>query len=152
MYSFENKTSVDKLKELLSQYEEFKKDNTSSVKATELSTNAWHLTDWVYEEFKDAQSWTSLGNFREILYPDCPSLKIMHDITNGSKHSKVSRPKAAIKETRKKPGPFSAVFSRQFKQTTLEIELEDGSVLYFIDEIETVLEFWKEYFKTTLDK
>lgn len=46
MYTFEDKKSKDRLKDLLLQYEEFKKDDTSSVKATELFTNTWHLVDW----------------------------------------------------------------------------------------------------------
>lgn len=46
MYTFEDKNSKDTLKDLLLQYEEFKKDDTSSVKPTELCTNTWHLIDW----------------------------------------------------------------------------------------------------------
>lgn len=151
MYTFEDKTSKDRLKDLLLQYEEFKKDDTSSVKATELCTNAWHLVDWVFEEYKDVHLMASIGDFRETLYPECGSLKIMHDIANGSKHSKVSRPKASIKTTLKHEGPFSNVFSREFDQTSLEIEMEDGTILYFVDEIEIVIKFWKDHFKNRLD-
>ncbi|MBC8052029.1 MAG: hypothetical protein H7Y13_03095 [Sphingobacteriaceae bacterium] len=150
MYSFDTRTSEDKLKELLNQYEDFKQNNTSSAKAAELSTNAWHLTDWVFEEFKVVHLMLTLGDFRETLYPECPSLKIMHDIANGSKHSKVSRPKALIKETKRRIGPFSSVFSRAFSQTTLQIEMADGCILYFLDEIENVISFWKSYFESQL--
>lgn len=151
MYSFDTRTSEDKFKELLKQYENFKKDDTSTAKAEELSTNSWHLTDWIFEEFKNIHLISGLGDFRETLYPECPSLKNMHDIANGSKHSKVSRPKASIKETRKHFGPYSSEFSREFDQTTLEIELENGTILYFIDEIEKVIFFWRTYFKTKLN-
>ena len=151
MYTFEDKTSEDKFRELIQQYKEFKEDDTSSLKATELCTNAWHLIDWVYNEFPEIHKNESLGDFRETLYPICESLKIIHDIANGSKHSKVSRPKAAIKKTDKHIGPFSNVFSRVFDQTYLEIEMEDGTKLYFIDIIESVMNFWKEYFKNKLE-
>ncbi|MGA9638575.1 MAG: hypothetical protein WBQ70_08760 [Flavobacterium sp.] len=151
MYTFEDKTSEDRLKDLLLQYEEFEKDDTSSVKATELCTNAWHLVDWVFEEFKGVHLMSSIGDFRATLYPECESLKIMHDIANGSKHSKVSRPKASIKTTLKHEGPFSNIFSREFDQTSLEIEMEDGTILYFVDEIEIVIKFWKDYFKNRLN-
>jgi len=151
MYTFEDKTSEDKLKDLICQYKEFEKDDTSSVKAIELCTNAWHLTDWVYEQFKTIHLMNSLGDFRETLYIDCESLKIMHDIANGAKHSKVSRPKASIKKTKKHIGAFSSVFSRAFDTTSLEIEMEDGTTLYFVDEIEIVINFWKSYFKNKLN-
>ncbi|MDI1304656.1 MAG: hypothetical protein PSX42_07420 [bacterium] len=151
MYTFEDKNSEAKFKDLLDQYSEFKKDNTSSVKATEVCTNAWHIIDWIYNEFPNIHSMSSIGNFRDSLYPHCQSLKIMHDIANGSKHSKVSRPKASIKKTNKHFGPFSNVFSREFDQTHLEIEMEDETTLYFVDEIELVIIFWKDYFKNTLN-
>ena len=151
MYTFEDKTSKDKFKELIHQYEEFRDDDTSSVKATELCTNAWHLIDWIFNEFKEIHQKENIGDFRETLYPDCESLKIMHDIANGTKHSKVSRPKASIKETKKHIGAFSREFSREFEQTNLLIEMENGEVLYFVDEIEKVMEFWKDYFKSKLN-
>lgn len=94
---------------------------------------------------------SSIGDFRETLYPECRALKIMHDIANGSKHSKVSRTKASIMTTLRYKGPFSIVFSREFDQTSLEIEMEDGTILYFVDEIEIVIKFWKDHFKNRLD-
>lgn len=151
MYSFETRTAADKLTEFLSQYEAFKGDNSSSsAKAIELSTNSWHLTDWVFEEFKAIHQQTTIGVFRETLYPLCPSLKIMHDIANGSKHSKVSRPKATIKETRKYDGEFSQEFSSEHNISALVIEMENGSVLYFMAEIKAVISFWTDYFENEL--
>ncbi|MEY2868291.1 MAG: hypothetical protein RIR01_715, partial [Bacteroidota bacterium] len=151
MYTFEEKNSKAKFKDLLDQYEDFKNDNTSSSKATEISTNAWHIIDWIFNEFPNIHLMNSIGDFRDALYPLCPSLKIMHDIANGSKHSKVSRPKASIKKTNKHIGPFSNIFSGQFDQTHLEIEMEDGTTLYFVDEIGLVIIFWKDYFRNTLN-
>jgi len=135
---------------LLKQYEDFKVAVTSTTKALALSTDAWHLIDWVFNEFKAIHLMSDLGVFRETLYPQCTSLKIMHDIANGAKHSKISKPKASIKETRKHIGPFSSVFSREFDQTSLEIELEDGTILHFVDEIEAVINFWIDYFRNNL--
>lgn len=150
MYSFNTRTSADKLTELLQQYEEFKADNTYSSKAVELSTNSWHLTDWVFEEYKAIHHQDTIGDFRETLYPICPSLNIMHDIANGSKHSKVSRPKATIKETRKHDGEYSQEYSSEFNITTLLIEMQDESILYFVDEINAVINFWMDYFQKEL--
>jgi hypothetical protein len=150
MYTFEDKNSEAKFKDLLDQYEDFRNDDTSSAKAIEVCTNAWHIIDWIFNEFPNVHLMNSIGDFRNSIYPLCPSLKIMHDIANGSKHSKVSRPKAAIKKTKKHIGPYSKVFSRVFDQTHLEIEMEDGTTLYFVDEIELVINFWKDYFNNTL--
>ncbi len=150
MYTFEEKTSEDKFKDLIYQYDEFKNDNTSSVKATELCTNAWHLVDWVFNEFKEIHQTEQIGDFRETLYPECQSLKIMHDIANGSKHSTVSRPKASIKKTEKHLGQYSSQYSSDYNITILKIEMENGETLYFIDEIELVINFWKNYFKNKL--
>lgn len=151
MHSFGTHTSKEKLEQLLEQYEDFKSDDTSIRKANDLSINSWHIIDWIFEEFKNIHLTSSIGDFRATLYPLCQSLKIMHDIANSAKHSELTRPKAAIKEIRKHLGPFSSVFSREFDQTILEIEMLDGSVIYFVDEIEKVIEFWKDYFKTKLN-
>jgi len=149
-YTFDIKSPKDKLNHLLDSYSVYLKEKTSSKLATDISTNAWHLSDWVFEEYKDKHKLT-LGKFREALYLPCPSLKIMHDICNGSKHKKLSQPKASIKDTRKHLGAFSNHFSRAFDVTTLKIELEDGTVLFFEDEIQKVISFWINYFKTELD-
>lgn len=149
-YTFENKTSQGKFNELLHQYNEFLNDETNSSKAEELCKNAWHLVDWVFEEFQNIHLTRSIGDFRDTLYPQCESLKIIHDIANGSKHNKVSRPKASIRSTNKHLGPFSNIFSREFDQTCLEIIMEDGTILLFEDEIGKVVEFWKNYFERNL--
>ena len=150
-YTFENKTSQDKFKELLLQYDEFRKDSTNSTKATELSVNAWHLIDWIFEEFRAIHLTNSIGDFRTTLYPQCESLKIMHDIANGAKHSEVTRPKATIKSTGRPEGAFESAFAREFEQTYLEIVMEDGTKLWFVDEIAKVIKFWKEYFRDRLN-
>lgn len=150
MLSFENKASLDKLKDLLILYNEFKDDDTSSLKAETLSLNSWHLTDWVFEEFKSIHLQSKLGEFREQLYPKCLSLKIMHDLATGAKHNKISHPKASIKLARKHDGDFNSDFSRDFDVDSLEIEMDDGRVLDFIDEIELVIKFWIKYFNEVL--
>ncbi len=152
MYTFEDKKSEDILKELIQRYEDFKEDDASSQKAVELAIYSWHLIDWVFNEFKEIHHKNTIGDFRDALYPECESLKIMHDIANGAKHSRVSRPKASIKKTKKHIGAFSSVFSREFDQTHLLIEIDNGKTLYFVDEIDLVINFWKNYFKNELKR
>jgi hypothetical protein len=152
-YSFDIKNSQDKLNNLLLKYNEYLENDISTSKAVELSVDSWHLVDWVFEEFIRPNSNLTLENFREILYPKCPSLKLMHDIANGSKHSKLTRPKASIKLTRVHDGDFSNddFCSEDFDTSRLEIELEDGTILFFPDVIEKVIAFWKSYFQSLLN-
>ncbi len=147
MFSLNSKI---KFSQLINQWEGFKKNPTSIELALDLSSNAWHLTDWVGKEFFGATGRQALGDFREKLYPHCESLRIMHDIANYSKHAELSRPKAQLKEVKKHIGPYSRVFARQFNQTYLKIEMLDGTVLHFEDEIEKVINFWIDYFKNQL--
>lgn len=149
-HSFNIQNSKDKLTLLITEYEEFIKDDTSSIKATNLSTNAWHMVDWVFEEFPTIHGLADNGAFRNTLYPRCSSLKIIHDIANGTKHKELNRPKASIKTTKERKGTFDETFDRTFDISALLIELADGSILFFLDEIKNVMDFWKDYFKNDL--
>lgn len=145
-YTFGTESSQDKFIEVLKEYEEFKLDEINKVKAKNLSSNLWHLTDWA---FKENTSFNDLGLFRESLYTNCSTLKIFHDIANGNKHSDVSRPKADIKNTSHHVGDFSNDFCRKdFNTSRLTIELENGKTLDFYTEVEKAIEFWKNYFNT----
>lgn len=145
-YNFGTKTARQKFDELLKEFDEFIKDETNTSKATNIATNFWHLIDWIFEENKDL--YKNIGEIRESLYPKCDSLKIMHDIANGSKHNNVSRPKAKIKKTDIYDGDFSNEFYREdFDVSKLIIELETGEILDFYTEIEKVINFWREYYK-----
>lgn len=150
-YLFDQDSSEKKLKELILLYDEFIKDDTSSSKALHIASEGWHMTDWVFSEFPTIHNFPQLGDFRESLYPLCNSLKIMHDLANSSKHNEVTRPKAQIQLTQKHLGAFSSEFSKEFDVTRLEIILENGSKLYFEDEIKNVVDFWKNYFCNTLN-
>jgi hypothetical protein len=145
-YNFGTKTAKEKFDDLLKEFDEFIKDETNTSKATNIATNSWHLIDWIFEENKD--EYNNIGEIRENLYPKCDSLKIMHDIANGSKHNNVSRPKAKIKKTELHRGDYSSDYSRKdYNISKLIIELETGETLDFYIEIKKVINFWKEYFK-----
>jgi hypothetical protein len=144
--TFGSNSATDKYIEFLEEYAEYEKDDISIKKAINLSTSAWHLVDWSYEDFKSVHNCDNIGEYRKILYPTCPSLKIMHDLANANKHKKLERPKANLKNTRKHNGAFSSAFSSGFDISHLEIELENGTKLDFKQEIEKVKIFWDNYF------
>ncbi|MBE8724681.1 hypothetical protein [Flavobacterium hungaricum] len=157
-YNFDQDTPEKTLKELIAQYDDFLNDYASSTKAKNLAEKSWHLIDWVFNHFStihnlDLQNRHSIGVFRETLYPLCNSLKIMHDIANSSKHSKVDNPKGGMQEARLHIGDFhtSDWCKEDFNVSRLEIILEDGTKLYFEDEIKKVVDFWKSYFVNQLN-
>ena len=151
-YTFDSNSSQTKLKSLISAFEKFKKDEPETSEALKLASETWHLTDWVFKEFLDIHLFSDLGKFRNDLFQHCPTLKIMHDIANASKHSEVSRPKANIKSTNRHQGDFaiSDFSSDDFDVTRLEIHLDNGTVLNFEKELKKTLDFWKSYFSHKL--
>ena len=144
--TFGTDTAKDKYQDFLEEYNEYKEDETSIKKASNLATSAWHLVDWVFEDYKSIHNLDKIGEFRETLYPNCQSLIIMHDLANANKHKNLSRPKANLKNTKKHQGDFSSDFSSDFDITYLEIELENGNKLSFENEIDKVKDFWVDYF------
>ena len=74
----------------------------------------------------------------------------MQDISNGTKHFTITKYPPSVKNTELHKGAFSNAFSRAFDISALEIELTNGTKLYFEDEIEKVINFWENYFLTEL--
>jgi hypothetical protein len=150
--SFNIKISIDFFNKLLEDYNEFLSDEISSRIALNCAMTAWHLTDWIYNEFNNMfhNQFPTLPLFQQDIKRQCPSLQIMHDLANGSKHYLLTRHQPIVKETNLHEGPFSREFSREFDTTTLEMELNDGTKIYFEDEIEKVINFWRQYFQSTL--
>src|SRR5688572_7858128 len=86
--SFDIKTSEDFFKKLQEDYSEFCIEKTSSRFALNCAMTAWHLTEWIYNEFNSQLSscFPKLTDFQTDIKKQCPSLQIMHDIANGTKH------------------------------------------------------------------
>lgn len=151
MYGFDIDNPEDKFRDLIEIYTEYNDDKNSTTKARSLSVISWELTEWVAKKYYDVgNDKNKLGIFRSSLYSTCPSLKIIHDIANGIKHYTLTHQKSDMKSTGINSGPFSKAFARQYNQTYLKIEMKDGTVLHFEDEIEKVINFWKDYFKNQL--
>ena len=145
-YTFDANSSEKKLQNLNAFYNDYLLDNLSVTKALDLCSNSWHLIDWILKEYHQVHNFTKIEDLRNALYPSCPSLKIMHDITTSSKHLKVSSPKSKIGDTRIHKGGFDKSFGKDFDISNLQIILEDGQVLQFTDEISKVILFWNRYF------
>jgi hypothetical protein len=151
--SFDIKLSTDFFQKLVDDYREFKLDTTSSRKAINCAMTAWHLTDWVFNEFNSSIStnFNSLGLFIAEVKRLCPSLQIMHDITNGSKHHTLTRHNPQINDSNLHTGTFDETFDQTFDISSLVIEMNDGSIKYFEDEIKQAIDFWISYFKSAFN-
>ncbi len=138
-------TPIDLLAMLKEDYEEFKKDYLSERKALHCILTGWHLTDWLYENY-GKKHFKGIGSFRESLYPECPELKLLHDLTTRMKHFTVGRPKVDVKNTSAHNGAFSSSFSPSFNISCLKISYDNKEES--INQIlERVLKFWDDYFK-----
>ncbi|MBP7477425.1 MAG: hypothetical protein KA797_02790 [Chitinophagales bacterium] len=143
--SFEIKCSKDFYIKLKAEYEDYKRDTTSSRLAINFAMNAWHIIDWIYHE--DDSSKLKLGDYQNDIKNKCLSLQIMHDVTNGSKHFKLNRHIPEISKTRH-VGTFDSTFDSTFDRSRLEIVMKDGTILDFEVEAKKVMDYWENKFST----
>jgi len=144
--NFGQDTAMDKYDEFLNDYFNYKTENTSVRWAKTVAISAWHLIDWVFNEYKTIHGCLGIGDFRNELFRQCESLKIMHDIANATKHQNLTKPKAKIRNTKKHLGAYSSDYSSDYDITYLEIEMNDGKKSSFEEHIDMVKEFWGNYF------
>lgn len=144
-HSFDIKTSEDFYKKLLEDYKDFVDEKTSARVAINCAMTAWHLIDWIAAEKELAKS--ELSSLKYEFKNQCPSLKTMQDISNGSKHCNITEYTPSTCDTKKHIGDFNNGFNNDFDITRLTIVYKDGSNMRFEDEIEKVILFWNKYFK-----
>jgi len=151
--SFDIKTTIDFYRKLLEDYREYSLDESSSRLALNCAMTAWHLTDWTYNEYNSqlVSHFPTLSFFQQKIKLLCPSLQIMHDLANGTKHYHLTRHTPIIDDTKLHQGTFDNSFSRAFDITTLDIKLKDGTKVYFEDEIDAVIIFWRHYLQSTFN-
>lgn len=145
--SFDIKSSKDFLQKLIEDHEEFINNSTSSRIALNCAMTAWHLTEWIYHEYHELlkTEFSSLTAFQTKMKEKCPSLQIMHDLANGTKHFKLTRHKPSVSSTILHQGAFSSDFSRDFDISTLDITLNNGTKVYYEDEIDFCINYWNKY-------
>ena len=144
--SFNQNNSIIQYERLKADYNNLLRNPLSVELATSCAIKSWHLTDYVFEEYKAVHGFQKLGDFRASL--SCPSLNIMHDIATESKHFVVSRPKSDLADTKIHDGDFSPTdFSSEFDVSRLELVMNNGTRLAFVEELEKSVNFWQNYLK-----
>jgi hypothetical protein len=124
----------DRLKQLVENYEQLKKDASNVSLAEQVCGDAWHLNDWVLNELNDSGNPIKMAQFRIQLYSECGEFKILHDIANTIKHKKLTNPKVQIKKTTIHEGVFDSTFDMTFDISYLELILANGDKLR-LDEV-----------------
>jgi hypothetical protein len=147
-YGFEINTTALFFRKLIEDHEDFYKDRTSSRVALNCVMTAWHLHEWVYNEYNLSSTYPKLRIYQDYLKVSCPSFQLMQDLANGTKHFKITLYIPKVQETHLHQGGFSSGFSRGFDISMLEIKLDDGSVVDFESQIQNVINFWKGYLPT----
>ncbi|WP_127137427.1 hypothetical protein [Flagellimonas oceanensis] len=143
--SFDIRNSNDFLEKLIADFEDYSNSDNSSRIALNCAMTSWHLTEWIYHEFGLEEKFPKPKDFQKHIKGLCPSLQIMHDISNGSKHYKLDFHKPKIKSTERKEGVFDNTFDFTFDRTILKIVLPNNEVLIFDNELRKTIEFWTEY-------
>lgn len=149
--SFDLTNSIDMLKKLLWDTEEYLKDRSAVYKGLNCAMTAWHLSEWVYHEYQTT-AYKKLADYQEALKLMCPQLQIMHDISNGTKHYTLSRHVPKVKETKPHEGFYDQSFydSDFYDVPSLKITMETNEEYYFPDVVKAVRDFWVNYFETEL--
>jgi hypothetical protein len=143
--SFDIRNSKDFLGKLIADFDDYLKSDNSSRISLNCAMTSWHLTDWVYHEFGFVKEFSKLSDYQAHIKERCPSLQIMHDISNGSKHYKLDRHKPKIQATERKDGAFDNTFDFAFDRTMLRIVMPNNDVLIFDNELKKTIIFWTDY-------
>lgn len=149
-YSFDIKNSKDFFRKLEEHYKEFSTNEVSSRIALNCAMTSWHLSEWIYNEYKETNlsTFSKLFDFHKHIMLECPSLQIMQDLSNGTKHTKITLYVPEVQNTEKHKGTFDYTFDFSFDRSRLNIELSDGSKTDFSIEIKKC----NNYYRTLIEK
>jgi len=154
MYTYEIKTSIDFLKKLLDEREDFLKNPLSSRYAINCALTAWHLHEWVYSEYKShpaIQPFKTLNEFRKH-YFDKSEIILLRDLADGSKHFQLNRASKEVVFTTVVP-KGQKFGSREVKEPFLSVVTKLGNTnlhMAFNDLLNLAVDFWYGFFRNTL--
>lgn len=119
-------------------------DNLNEELAVNCANKLWHLCDWYYKQNEELLKLNQLSDFQAICGNENSNLRILRDICNGSKHGTIEKTRnPMIRRALKHSGAYSSAYSNAYDVSVLEVELTDGSVVYFDDVVKSVYEYWQ---------
>lgn len=153
-HGYEIKTSVDFLRKLLDEREDFLKTPTSSRHAINFTITAWQLHEWIYAEkykYTFMQQFKDKEAFRNYLYKK-EDFKTLHDLCDGVKHFELTkRPTTVLNTT------ISSYKSKMGKIVEIEPTLflttkfgKGGLTMTFDDLVYIITLFWFNFFNKEL--
>ena len=117
-----------------------KQGDLSSFKS--LCINLWDLHEWIWNESPKLRTrFSNISRYRECLFNKCSELKIMHDIANLSKHSKLERSKSQFKELIVYAGDSFSFQDPPF----IKIVMNDGTFFNGTKMLEKIFQFWCDF-------
>ena len=123
-------------------------DDLNADLARDCACKAWHLCDHVFAALDPHSRFPNPKTLKAHVCGVCPDLAYLRDICNETKHGKITRYAAKVKEARHHRGDFSSRdFSHDFDISRLEIELDGGQELLFLDVADRAVRFWSDFFR-----
>ncbi len=156
IYGYEIKNSFDFFKKLLDEREDYLKDPASSRFALNVALTAWHLHEWIFEEYKNlfiSQGLLKLEDFRNFLFQRCRELENFRDLADGSKHFTLTRRDSTILKTELREADSHWGFNKKLETPTLIVVTTPASIgmqITFDDLLYVVSFFWYSFFRSEL--
>ncbi len=122
-------------------------NKVSSSFAINFTFTSWHILDWLFNEKLNYDNLKynreDFKIYRNDFLEKCKYLSIVQDISNGSKHAKISFYTPSVKSTKLEYGVYE---EGVFEGDKLEVILEDGTRHDFEDIVKKIMSFWNDYF------
>lgn len=148
--SFEIRDHNDYFAKLEAEFEDLRREPLSSRHAMNFAMNAYHMCEWVweYEPLVKAR-YSGSKVFYDTVNGKCPAIPVMRDLTNGSKHTKITKgPPPVVKSTGVRQGFCQATFVQSsFGQVgALVVNMANGTSHKFLDLAVSARDFWAAAF------
>ena len=150
MLSFGRKNSSELLNTLKKQSGELAKSPLDTELANQCAINAWSLCDWVFKEHGKQLGLTELKQLQVQMKQNCPSLALLQDVANASKHMKITKFTPTLKVAEKHDGLFDPELfdSSFFDVDALYLERVDDSKILFEIALNDVIKLWDDFFNS----
>ena len=146
-HSFGASSAGERLELLRRQHAKFKLDPLDEALANDLCVIAWSLCDWIFKEHGSRLNFVELGLLQCRVKIECPTLALVQDIANGSKHKIIEKYSPKLKDAGLHKGDFSREFSRDFDVSHLVVTTNSGDQVWFEDVIESAVAYWTTFFQ-----
>jgi hypothetical protein len=141
-------TAQDKLKLLHTDYTRLLSDPLNISLAEKCCLDAWHISDWDFEEQRKTNTILTLVFYRKSLFQELPEMRVLHDLSNTMKHKNLTRPKAKINRTDVVRGEFSSEFSKEHNVSRLEVSYGEGNRIDIDELIKIAIDYWTKNMNT----